>query len=149
MKLQIVPASLCHVTRLCAEMRQADRDELACFHVAPKDALVDSILRSDEDMRWTATLDGWPVAVFGVVNCDNGRGGAWLLTGDRLVLAKREAWLHSVRFVRTMHSRYPVLFNAVDARNVVSRRWLERLGFRSIEVVDVGPHPHHIYESRR
>ncbi|MNF12754.1 hypothetical protein D3C80_2143590 [compost metagenome] len=42
--------------------------------------------------------------------------------------------------------RYSVLRNFVDARNTVSIRWLEWLGFRLLEPVDIGGHQFRLFE---
>lgn len=62
-------------------------------------------------------------------------GRIWLLGTDDLV----EDSLNRVRFLReaghhlsSVAQRYQVLFNFMDARNVVHRRWLEWMGFTFI-----------------
>lgn len=130
----VVPAELRHAKPLAETMRRADVLELEAVGASPLTAVEESIEFSDPDMVWTCidTSDNHPIAIFGVAPIIQGVhfwGAAWLLTSTRLEQHRREAWLHSVEYVERMHSRYPVLANWIDERNVVSIRWLERLGF--------------------
>jgi len=150
MTMIVVPAEPHHLPVLAENLRDADRAELAAAGHDPADALVESYAVSDPDMCWTALVDGEPVAIWGAARLDDVFGSAWLLTAKKLETVKREAWVASVEYVRKMHSRYPVLFNYVDARNVVSRRWLQRLGFaQSEQPVYINGFPFYPYVSLR
>lgn len=135
MKTIIVPATPDLVPRVAWTMRQADVDELAATGETNLEAvLLRSLEVSDGDMRWSCLDldDRAPLGVFGCAPLIPGRttwGVAWLLTTTRIERHQRDVWEHSKRFVQRMHTRYDILTNYVDDRNVVSRRWLERLGF--------------------
>lgn len=151
----VVPAEMRHAKPVAETMRRADVLELeASGSFSPLEAVEESIALSDPDMVWTCLdkSDGHPIAIFGVaplVGRDTFWGAAWLLTSDRLEQHRREAWLHSVETVRKFHTRYAALTNWIDERNVVSLRWLERLGFIPTVRREIGGYPFTQYVSLR
>ena len=78
---------------------------------------------------------------------DDGEAGKiWLLGTDQLVKDR----INCIRFLRQARTevdrlmgRYEVLFNVMDARNVVHRRWLQWMGFTFI-----AEHPNYGAEGR-
>lgn len=69
--------------------------------------------------------DGEPVALFGVTTA----GEVWLIGTDRLREYSRPLMQHARAYVARWRARYGRLHNVIMATNVVSMRWLQRLGF--------------------
>lgn len=115
-----------------------------------RDALAESVLRSTK--AWTWTADGEPIAIFGVapVALLGGIGAPWLLGTDRVPRFPRVLVREGRRYVAEMLGLFPHLVNYVDARNVVSVRWLARLGFKVHEPQPYGAAglPFHRFEMR-
>lgn len=139
-KFEIVPAGRVYATQLAPKLRYADRLEImASSGMEPLEALVESVLVSDEDMCWAATLNGLPVAMFGankLIDDDNTVGGIWLLASDQIGLNKMDFMRKCKQHLAIMHERYEYLTNFIDARNLNTMRWLPRLGFRPCQRID-------------
>jgi hypothetical protein len=132
-------------------MRQQDQDEvMASGGYTPLEALTVSIAVSDE--AWCALEDGVPFVMWGVTDVDLGRGIVWLLGSEYILKIKKRFWIESFKYVRELHTRFSILANHVDARNSISRSWLERLGFVPVGApVHFGDqnHPFIMYVSQR
>lgn len=137
--ITIIPATSDIASRL--EMRDADVSEvMASSGRNPMDALQDSVRVSTE--CWAAMIGEKPIAIFGVgpLNVLNGIGSPWMLGSDELVSHAFYVLRVSRPYVERMHQVYPVLFNLVDSRNIVSQRWLKWLGFHLYEPIPYGPY---------
>lgn len=118
-----------HAAYIGAHMREADRREtFASSGRAPLDIAQMSLAASA--MAWAATIEGRPVAMWGVVPTEEWATGAvWLLATEEI---GRMAWLiarEAGSYVSVMHGAFPRLGNFVAADNVNCQRWLRRLGF--------------------
>lgn len=147
--IQVVRAAPAHIRSIARRMRVADRDEIAAASgKSPVQALTYSLRKSS--LAYTALIDGRPEVMFGVgdLNILAGVGAPWLLGTD-------EVERHYVAFLRgsvewrdQLLRRYSILRNFVDDRNTVSIRWLEWLGFRLLDPVDMGGHQFRLFELR-
>ena len=134
-------------------MRAQDVDEcLAAGHSDMRQVLAHGVAKS----TWacTAAVGGVPAAIFGVAplspNLLDPTGVPWLLGTDLVPQHQRALARLAPRYITEMLRAYPRLMNVVHARNTVSLRWLERMGF-SIHP----PHRHkgtgemfHLFEMR-
>lgn len=129
-------------------MRQADRDEVkAGLGCDPRETLAYCFFLGKPCMT-VVGRSGEPVALWGVV--PDGKypeaGRIWLLGTDDLVedSANRVRFLkESKKELALIETQYQVLFNFMDARNVVHRRWLRWMGFTFI-----AEHPNYGAEGR-
>jgi hypothetical protein len=111
-------------------LRAADREEIdALTGRDPGAVLAESVARSSS--AWAGVADGELVCLFGVVPLTLGgmTGVPWLLGSDAVTRYGRPFLRRNRAWVREMLREFPVLRNAVDARNTVSIRWLRWLGF--------------------
>ncbi len=146
---EIRPASRVHATQLAPRLRSTDALEIyRASGVNAFDGLVESVAVSDDDLSWTALLNGHPVAMFGaneLVNdgTEDTIGGIWLLASPAIYTNKRDFHRNSIKYLDKMHERYKYLTNFVDADNIPTQQWLPRLGFRPVQVVEeFGPFNH-------
>lgn len=153
MNLQIVPATVFDAIALGPSLRASDRHEVwASAGMGPTQALAESVKVSDEDMRWTALLNGHPEVMWGVARVTDDIGGMWLLASDKLKVLVRHFLPRSLEYVGIMHTRYEYLTNYIHHANLKSMSWLKRLGFYECET---DPHYGYLresftrYESRR
>lgn len=139
MHVEIVPATLAHAHELAPLMRKQDRDEvMASGGVTPLEALVLSVNVTAPDLRWTILMDGVPAAMWGAAADDStvNHGIVWLLASPTIYkLGRRRFYAESSLYVSRMLDRFATIANYVDARNTVSMRWLENLGFRCLQIV--------------
>lgn len=127
---EIVPATVELARQLAPNLREVDIAECyAAEGVDAEAALVDSVLTSDEDMRWAALYRGEPVALFGSGHLADNVGSIWLLASEGIYKNKKDFMRRCYEFLEVMHSRYDVLTNFIDSRNDVTISWLFRLGF--------------------
>ena len=115
---------------LALVLRQADREEVkALTGRDPREALVESVERSAA--AWAGLANGELVCLFGVVPVSlvGVTGIPWLLGSDAVTRYGRPFLRRNRTYLREMLREFPVLRNVVDARNTVSIRWLEWLGF--------------------
>lgn len=144
--IRIIPATLAHAQLLAPNMRQQDKDEvMASGGYTPLDALAMSVQVSEPGMCWTALENFTPFLMFGAApNRDDATlGVVWLLGSDYVYNVKKTFVRESYNYVARMHARFDVLANYVDARNTVSQKWLEALGFGALSV-----DPQHGHERR-
>lgn len=133
---------------VAANMRKADIDEVkAGLGCSPLDTLAYCFFMGQPCMTMVGH-NGNPVGMWGVVpdGMYPEAGRIWLLGTDELV----EDRVNQVRFLKEaqkelkrMEERYQVLFNFMDARNVVHKRWLRWMGFTFI-----AEHPNYGAEGR-
>lgn len=151
MKIEIVPATPDHAHLLAPNLRQKDKDEvMASGGREPLEALLRSVELSDDDLCWTALLDGHPEVMWGVAGNDDqpNLGCAWLLSSEEMYRIKGRFIKESHHYVSIMHERFDTLFNYVHAVNLRSQQWLEHLGFLAIdreEEYGVGKQPFILY----
>jgi len=146
-EIAIMPARPGHIREIAARMRAADRDEVfAASGRSPHSALCFSYRHSS--LAWTAFFDGRPEVMWGVgdINILTGIGAPWLLGTDAVEENFRAFLRISRDWPAQLLSRYAVIRNFVDARNTVSLRWLEWLGFRLFEPVEINGHPFRLFE---
>ncbi|WP_183736332.1 hypothetical protein [Rhizobium sp. BK275] len=146
-EIAITPARPGHIREIAARMRTADREEVfAASGRSPLSALSFSYRHSS--LAWTALFDGRPEVMWGVgdINILTGIGAPWLLGTDAVEENFRAFLRISRDWPAQLLSRYRLIRNFVDARNMVSLRWLEWLGFRLFEPVEINGHPFHLFE---
>lgn len=153
-KFEIVPATRTHANQLAPYLRACDVVEVKLASgMSPRPALLESLQVSDDDMCWTVLLDGHPVGMFGANPIEGEKvGGIWLLASVGIYKNKLDFQRKSRRYLKQMHERYEYLTNFVDEQNLVSRRWLQQLGFLPVQVIEdfgVGKRPFIQYVSRR
>lgn len=126
---RVKAASYGDVNRLANRMRDIDRREAAAFGHSPKRALVNGLRAST--LCWTVTLDGEPVAMFGVapVSILNRTGAPWMLGTYAISRSHRAILKLAPPLLRAMLDDYPRLENLISVDNVTSIAWLDRLGF--------------------
>ena len=119
--------------QLAPNLRQADRDEvLAASGKAPLAALLHGYMESSE--CYAVRCGGQAIAIFGVVNLGGGEGAPWLLGSDAILSHWREFVRHSRQELERIRQPYRRLWNFVDARNTLHRRWLAWLGAEETEL---------------
>lgn len=131
-------------------MRQADIDEVAAASDrSSAEALIYSLRQSHR--AWVGIIDGVPEVMFGVgyINVLAGVAAPWLLATDAVEHNFIGFLRRSVQWRSQLLARYPVLTNFVDERNTVSIRWLEWLGFKLSDPIDVRGHKFRAFELRQ
>ena len=132
---------------VAANMRQADRDEVAVGdNKTPEGALLSGLFTSKPCMT-ICSPEGTPVGMYGVVPQGGGVGAVWLLGTDELV-QRKDICLRFLREVKghvaSLFDRYDLLWNCVDANNKVHIRWIRWVGFTFI-----AEHPNYGASGRR
>jgi hypothetical protein len=74
-----------------------------------------------------------------------GVGVVWMLGTDGILKNSFGIARATRRYFDTLNDAYFVLWNYIDARNVVSLRWLRWGGFKLLKDVAFGPHQFHIF----
>lgn len=153
-KFEIVPAGRVYATQLAPHLRLSDLIEIECTSgQAPLDALLESVRLSDDDMCWAALDQGLPVAMFGANSLEGEKiGGIWLLASYGIYRNKKDFMRKCKKYLAKMHERYEWLTNFIDEENLITRRWLEKLGFKPVQRIEnfgVGRRPFIQYVSKR
>jgi hypothetical protein len=135
MNVEIVPATVEHAVELSTRLRKSDVRELkASSGRTPLEALVRALRVSDDDMTWTALVDGSPEVIWGVSAAPlTGAGCVWLLASDAVYSIKKTFLSKCPSYINLMHTRYRTLFNWVDIRHSASLSWLYGLGFTAVD----------------
>ncbi len=94
-------------------------------------------------LRWIIFSNKEPVALFGVVDCDNKTGTPWMVTTDKFHDKEVEKYFikHCKRHVELFFELggYELLYNCVDVENEMAINWLQWCGFTMDEIVEHGP----------
>jgi len=127
---------------LTPRLRESDVTEIRRASGMDAAAALDySVEVSDPDMCWAATLDDRVEVLFGVNEIHPYRlGGIWMLGSDAIERHPRSFWVHCIRYLNIMHTRYPGLMNFVDVEHESANRWIRKLGFKPLQVVDLNGH---------
>jgi hypothetical protein len=129
---------------LAPNIRKADKEELlASDNITPLDALqipfskVNSITYSiieDTDNNQEEIL-----GMFGTVPTALKKlGTVWLLSSDKLRKYSKRFIQENQKWIKKIGKDYQCIYNYVDCRNIVSKRWLKHLGFELIETRPYG-----------
>lgn len=113
-----------------ANLRQADREEIAASSGLPPLGCIREGLRLSSH-AWIVQDDaGAPICIFGAApSAQADVGIVWLLGTDGIADEAFAIARATLRYLAALHATYPYLFNFVDARNTVSLRWLQWAGF--------------------
>lgn len=86
---------------------------------------------STSSKAWTATVDGQPEAMFGLVveSALSGEGTPWFLGSEEVYRHGRALLMWGPGIVAAMRDSTPALRNLVSARNARAIRLLRRWGF--------------------
>jgi hypothetical protein len=136
-RLRFVRPEVRDVRHIVRHLRQHDVQELQAVHgpdLDLQDCLRTAVLASEE-CHVLATTDGEPVALFGLapVSLLGGMACPWLLGTDAFMAHPRDIVVLGKRMVLQWSTRYDLLFNYVDARNLRSIAWLQHIGFQVFE----------------
>lgn len=119
---------------LTADMRQADRDEVAATTSVPLDQVVTTTVALSTYAR-SGWVDGRLACLWGIapLSLTSSSGVPWFLSTPVVeqhpVLFLRRCKPH----VQEFKDRYDFMVNHVDARNKVAIHWLKWLGFEMEE----------------
>ena len=130
---------------LAPNIRKADKDELkASDNIEPLEALQTpfSIKKSityriveDRNNSQEEIL-----GMFGTVPTAIKRlGVVWLLSSERLRKYSKRFFQENKKWIKEIGKDYQCIYNYVDCRNTVSKRWLKHLDF---ELVETRPYGH-------
>lgn len=113
-------------------MREADRVEVwASNHFTPEEAIRQSVKLSHVSAA-VYNAYGEAIVILGLVKLSEltGTGVPWLLGTENALNYKRHFITEVPRVIEDMLNDCPTLVNYVHVKNVVSVRWLKRLGFK-------------------
>lgn len=138
---------------LAANMRQADRDEIAAASGRPDIEAVVSESIAMSPVVVAVERDGKLLCIGGAARRSllSDTGTPWMLGTEALEREGRLFMAHGKQCVDALLQYFTTLENYVDARNVKSIRWLRRMGFT---VHDPEPYGHaglpfHKFTARR
>lgn len=133
MDKHLIPTTVDDVEYIAPRLREADRQEcLAATGKEPLEVLKMSLLIGDMTLTLTAT-DGTRVGLLGVAKSPLPDAGViWLCATDDIYQYQMTFLRRSIKVLPLLHDRYPVLHNAVDARNELHMKWLKWMGFTFI-----------------
>ena len=128
-------------------LREADKQEIRAVigdTLTYAQALEVCAVTSDPCYVVRSLVSEEPLAMYGV--CPQMEGGeVWFLGSDELFETNKMAFLRNSKiWVEKLFDGYDLLYNVVDARNVLHIRWLKWLGFTFIEDI-----PEYGVEKRR
>lgn len=115
---------------LAPRLRSEDVQEIkASSGLKPRAALLRG-LRMSAECYVMLRPDLVPFGIVGVApHPDNFSGIVWMLATDDIETRRYHFLRRSLPVLKDLHTRWPLLTNAVDERNTVHRAWLKWLGF--------------------
>ena len=144
------PSVIDDVAYVAEGMRRPDVEEvMAQSGLTPHQSLLYSFFMSKPCMTIVGR-HGRAIGMWGVVPDGSTAGRIWMLGRCEMLTDVADKWefLRQSRIhLADLQSKYPVLFNFVDARNTVHLRWLRWMGFTFInQHNDFGPQQRTFYE---
>lgn len=130
------------VAYLANHLRQSDIDELAVTtNLSPLAAIQLSVNQSDPQFLFAAFADDALLCIGGcsAPSLLSDIGVPWLLGTDHLQRHTKRLTTDAIRGVRMMLEKYSILTNVVDARHTASIRWLDAIGFRFKDAIEIVP----------
>lgn len=131
--ITIRPSVVADAVSLADRLRPEDKEEvLAAGSISPLASLVTGVMVSRP--CFTVLEDGTPQVMLGVVpSTEPEVGYVWLLASD-IITRKPVTFMRQTQgWLDLFHQDYPILTNAVDARNTVHIKWLRSVGFTFID----------------
>lgn len=134
MDKHLIPTTVEDVEYIAPRLREADRQEcIAATGKDPLEILKMSLLIGDITLTLTAT-DGTRVGLLGVAKSPLPDAGViWLCATDDIYQYQMTFLRRSKKVLPKLLELYPVLHNAVDARNELHIKWLKWMGFTFIK----------------
>lgn len=124
----IKPATVEDIVHLAFNIRKADTQEcLASTGQAPLISLYLGFKHSVESYTGFDSNDNL-VCIYGV----NSEGAIWMSATPHIETVPMTFLKHSKLKLKELFNRYEILWNYVDARNVLHIKWLKWLGFTFI-----------------
>lgn len=139
----VVEAWADHITR---NMRAQDIEEIEASGSVPPDEAVMASLALSSHGYCVVDRVGEPCAMFGAAPHPlPGVGVAWMLGTDGIRREAQSIARQTPLYIEQLHTAYSVLWNYIDARNSISKRWLRWGGFELLKDVELGGHHFHIF----
>lgn len=121
-------------------LRPADLEEIAAAGSDPVSALSSGLDSGGVCLTGLSPETGEPALMFGVAQSPVGIVGHIWLLGTPVIEKHPTVFLRESRkWLEAFHSEWPVLTNAVYAKNTLHTRWLEWLGFTLVRPVPHDP----------
>ncbi len=140
--IEIRTSVLPDISRTVRDLRTADYEEIKALGVDPYDALFHGHVHGE---CYTAVGKNGIICMFGVVP-EGDAGRIWLL-GTNSVSNNYFGFCRlSKKWLLRLRPRYRMLFNVADARNDLTIRWLQWLGFEFGNTLTLGPAGHQFKE---
>jgi hypothetical protein len=136
-KLYVEHSSIRDAHFISTRLRRADAAEIAAVTVEPPvRVLVNGITQSDPCFT-VKTAGGEPCGLFGIRDSGHPESAVvWMLGTDHLTTNGRTFLRHSRHWLDELHKNHRLLFNVIDARNTVHRRWLDWMGFDEVQEIE-------------
>ncbi len=126
--------TLFDIVDLTLNLRKADRLEVETITGSNDiyNKLKDSILKSNYAKSFL--VDNKVAGIYGVSNSpyNNHIGYPYLLCTNELYKLKKTFIKNCIDRVNEMQSKFPVLFNYIDSRNILHLKWIKYCGFKII-----------------
>ncbi len=138
--IQVTETTRADLVEIDPLLRQADRAELIAGTLLSPLACMELTLEHAAE-AWTGRANGEIGCIFGLTEPSIiylGQGTPWMFSTHLLERYPMAFLRASKEVVAAMLEDYPYLENFVDARNVVSIRWLRWLGFTIEEAQPYG-----------
>lgn len=140
------PSTWLDAHSLAPRLRSEDISEIrAATGHTPVQALLTGVLAGTE----CYTIEGseaQPIGMFGICHSPElgpGQASIWMLGSPDLVTIKLELFERCESFLQDFLTKFPLLWNYVDARNTTHLKWIKRCGFTFLKL-----HPTFGYEQR-
>ena len=136
-KYRIEEATYEAALKVASNLRFEDRRELSSLGHNPFFSVLEGIANSDTCVVFYSQ-DDIPGGIAGVCRDEDGFGLIWMLC-TRAMEANPIFFVRGAMKWLSSHTKYPVLHNIADPRNIMHMKLLRLLGFKKLGYVTVGP----------
>ena len=128
------------VLELIDNLREEDVRELELLNTNPETALINSFFHSE--YCFTVLYKDKPIAIFGAGrkvfnNTGDKIASIWFLGSKDIERHKIEFLRKSKKYLKFFQSKFDILENYVDKRNIKYIKWLKWLGFKFDKTINV------------
>lgn len=117
-----------------------DQRSAKAIEICGVDDIQEELVKLFRHSRHTlcASVDGTPIAIFGVLETSEGDGSAWLVATEGLMNVPVRLLVQARRFIKAFLLEFPRLRTIVWEENISHIRWVEWLGFKKQNTIPYG-----------
>ena len=135
MKMTTRPSVLADVSYIAYHLRPADVAELKASSGNDPLASISHGFEKSDNCTTIINEEGTPIGIGGVIPAD-GYGVVWMVATPGIEECGTSLLRQSRPFMDKLQENYPILFNFIDDRNDLHKKWVKWVGFEFVKTIE-------------